>query len=389
MEGEVVQGQRLAPSSEALRNELAERGWLPETVRPVHSFGRWVSRRGVSGEVVLLFTHELSALLEAGLTVPEALATASDREDAPRLSAVLNRVLEAVRRGERLSDACARYPEAFDEVFVSALRTGERSGDLVTSLRRFQQDLSRRLAVHKKVAQALAYPLFLLITLGVILALLFAFVLPRFVALYADFQAQLPLSTRILATFVERLPVLLPVALAIAVPASILARAWLRSEAGRLRWGAIKERLPFYGPLHRAYLVAHLARTLSTLLGAGLPMPDALLTAGAALPNLAFARRLERVRDRVNEGQSLGRSVREERLLPGTGIKLVEAGEASGRLVDMLAEIARYYEEVLEHALARSMALVEPALMLVMGILVGGIIIVMYLPIFQLADILR
>jgi type IV pilus assembly protein PilC len=388
-EGGEVRGERLAASAEALRTELMARGWLLGRARPVRRAGRWLGRRGVSWEALLLFNQELTALLRAGLSVPEALATTAERGDAGRLGPIVARVLDDVRGGERLSDACALHPDAFDEIYVSALRTGERAGDLPAALRRYQEDLRRRVAVRRKVSQALTYPLFLLFTLVVILGLLFAFVMPRFVALYAQFQADLPLGTRVLAGIVERLPLLAPLALGAGVALTLAGRLWLRSERGRRQWGALQQRLPGYGALHRAYLVAHTARTLGTLLGAGLPMTEALRTVQASIANRAYAHRLGQACDRVSGGQSLARALRAESLLPETGLKLVEAGEASGSLAEMLGEIARYYEEVLDHALGRAMALVEPALMLLMGILVGAIIVVMYLPIFQLADILQ
>lgn len=388
-DGTLTAGERIAASPEALREELARQGWLVDRVAAARA-GSWgPGRRPVNRERVLLFNTELIALLRAGLPVPEALATAAERGDAPRLSRILARTLEDVRAGSRLSEAAARHPELFDEVYLSALRIGERSGDLAGALARYQDDLRRRIAVRKKVGQALAYPVFLLVTLVVILGVLFVFVMPRFVALYAEFEAELPLSTRILAAVVERLHLLLPLGIAGAAALVALAAFSQRTEAGRLAWGRLREHLPFYGALHRALLVAHTARTLATLLGAGLPMVEALEVTRAALPNAAYAGRLARVRDRVGEGQSLAQAMGGEDVLPGTGLKLVEAGEASGSLPDLLQEIARYYEEVLEHALGRTMALVEPSLMLLMGVLIGGIIVVMYLPIFQLADVLQ
>ncbi len=388
-DGSVVAGERLADSQQALRGELAAQGLLLERARLVRGPGGWLWKRAVTPEALLLLNHELIALLHAGLPVPEALATVAERPGAPRLASVLARVLADVRTGVHLSDACAAHPEVFDGVYVSSVRTGERSGDLAGVLRRYQHDLRRRIAVRRKVAQALAYPLFLLFTLAVILGALFAFVMPRFVALYAEFEAELPLATRLLAGFVERLPVLAPAAALVGVAALLALRAWVRSERGALQWGALKQRLPLYGPLHCTFLVAHTTRTLATLLGAGLPMSGALDTVRAALPNRAYARRLEQVGARVGEGQSLARALAAEDMLPGMGLKLVEAGEAGGSLTEMLEEIAGYNEDVLEHRLGRTAALVEPALMLLMGLLVGGIILVMYLPIFRLADILQ
>jgi type IV pilus assembly protein PilC len=382
-----IREEAVADSESALRADLAQRGLLVQSVREKRS--RMGLRAGrVSPEEFALFNQEFMALIRAGLTVPDALALAAKRPDSPALGQMLARVLHDVQNGALLSEACARHPEAFERLYVAALRTGEKTGDLFLVLGRYHDYLKHRVALRKKLAQALAYPLFLLVALGVILAVLFVFVMPRFVAMYADLGTQLPFATRVLMALVERAYFVVPLILA-ALAAGVWGwRRWTATVDGRRRVDQIKEGLPFLGELQRIVSAAQLARSLSTLLAGGTPLVDALRTAAGSLSNQLHLDRLEAATQRVIGGESLNCAVRAAKLMPETAARMVEVGEASGGLDTMLAEVAQFYEDILDARLARSMALIEPLLMLLMGLIIGGIIIVMYLPIFRMAEVI-
>ncbi len=383
-----IREEAVADSEDALRADLAKRGVLVQSVREKRS--RMGLRAGrVSPEEFTLFNQEFMALIRAGLTVPDALALAAKRPDSPALGQMLARVLHDVQNGALLSEACARHPEAFERLYVAALRTGEKTGDLFLVLGRYHDYLKHRVALRKKVAQALAYPLFLLVALGVILAVLFVFVMPRFVAMYADLGTQLPLATRVLMALVERAYFVVPLVIAGLAAGAWGWRRWTATVDGRRRVDQIKEGLPFLNELQRIVSAAQLARSLSTLLAGGTPLVDALRTAAGSLSNQLHLDRLEAATQRVIGGESLNRAVRATNLMPETAARMVEVGEASGGLDTMLAEVAQFYEDILDARLARSMALIEPLLMLLMGLIIGGIIIVMYLPIFRMAEVIK
>ncbi len=383
-----TRGEEAALTADELRQVLQERGLIVQDIR-ARRRGLVFTRQSVRSNDFLLFNQEFIALLRAGLTLPESLALVASRPESPRLAVVLRQILEQVCGGAALSQACAVHPEVFDGLYLAALRAGEKTGGLVEALTRYQAFLRKRVALQKKLSQALTYPLFLLIALVVILGVLFAFVLPRFVAMYADFGAALPWSTRILIGFVERLPVLLPIFLIVGGLSVYALRRWLATDNGRLAVDRLKERLPYWGRLETYALQAHLARSLSTLLAGGTPLLDALQTAAVSLPNRAYGARLLAASRQVAEGKGLATALDAEKLLSATAVKMVEVGESSGGLETMLAEVAQYFEDLLEDHLARAMSLVEPLLMLLMGVLVGGIIIVMYLPIFHMAEIIK
>lgn len=382
-----VQEQVIADTEAALRAELAQRGLLVQSVREQRGVLARRARR-VRPEAFALFNQEFMALIRAGLTVPDALALAVNRPDSPALGAALARVLHEVQNGSALADACARYPEAFEKLYVAALRTGEKTGDLFGVLGRYQTYLKHRVALRRKLAQALAYPMFLLVALTVILGVLFVFVMPRFVAMYADLGSELPFATRVLMALVERAYIVLPLT-AVAVLGAVW--GWRRltsSPAGQRRVARIKAGLPWLGDLQHTVSTAQLARSLATLLGGGTPLVDALRTAAASLTNPLHLDRLEAATERVVGGESLHRAVRATQLMPETAARMVEVGEATGALDGMLAEVAQFYEDALDTRLARLMSVIEPMLMLLMGLIIGGIIIVMYLPIFRMAEVI-
>lgn len=387
--GTAMTGEGVAATAEELTQQLADKGLLVRSVARKHSLFSRFRRKRIKPEAFLLFNQEFIALLRAGLTIPDALKLATAHPDNAMLAHILQRVLEDVRAGVLFSAACARHPEIFDGLYISALKTGEKTGTLPAVLAKYQAALKKRVEFAKKVSHALTYPLFLLITLGVILGVLFVFVMPRFVAMYADFGAELPLPTKILVGFVRHLYVYLPILLLIGVAAGFAWRAFVAAPAGRLRVDRLKMRLPLLGDINRHVAIAQLARTLSTLLSGGTPLVEAMSTTRESLANRAEANALERAVALVTEGKSLAQAMQASGSMPNTALKMIEVGEALGNLDGMLAEIAEYYEDLVANKLTRLTALVEPMMMLLMGVLIGGIIVVMYLPIFYMVDIVK
>src|SRR5216684_1407465 len=387
--GTAMTGEGVAATAEELTRQLTSKGLLVRSVARKHSLFNRLQRKRIKPEAFLLFNQEFIALVRAGLTIPEALKLATAHPNNALLSQVLKRVLEDVRGGVLFSEACARHSEVFDGLYISALKTGEKTGTLPSVLTKYQAALKKRVEFVKKVSHALTYPLFLLITLGVILGVLFVFVMPRFVAMYADFGAELPLPTKILVGLVRHFPFYLPILILLSISAWFAWRAWVATPAGRLRVDKFKTRLPLLGGINRHVAVAQLARTLSTLLSGGTPLVEAMTTTRESLTNRADAEALERATALVTEGESLAHAMQATALMPNTALKMIEVGEASGNLDGMLAEVAEYYEDLLSNKLARLTALVEPMMMLLMGVLIGGIIVVMYLPIFYMVDIIK
>ena len=387
--GTRIQGEESALSELTLREDLARRGFMAQELRLKRSGFGLPSRKRIKPESFLLLNQEFTALLRAGLPIPEALRLAADRPDSPQLSQVLRQVEEAVRGGLSLSEACALHSEVFDGLYLAALRTGEKTGSLPQVLAKYQVNLRHRVELMRKVGHALAYPAFLLVTLLVILSVLFVFVLPRFVALYADFGAQLPAPTRALIGVVEMMPYVAPLLVLLGFGGWIFWLRLLRDEAMRIRIDIFKERMPLLGGIYQHTASAQLARTLGTLLSGGTTLVEAMQITAESLPNRYRAKLLNEVRRQVMEGVSLAAAMASTRIVTSTAVKMIEVGEAGGGLEDMLTEVAVFHEEALSNSLTRMMSLIEPILMLLMGVFVGGIIIVMYLPIFYIVDVVK
>ncbi|MGE5758684.1 MAG: type II secretion system F family protein, partial [Sideroxydans sp.] len=385
--GVVAAGEEDAVSPEELRLTLEGRGLRVQSIRRA-TLGVF-RRTGINPETFLLFNQEFLALIRAGLTVSDALALSLDHPERNELGQILGHVHQAVHEGKLLSEACAQHIEVFDPLYISAIKTGEKTGDLVSVLARYQDYLRGQMLLQRKIKRAMAYPIFLLVVLVLILAALFGFVMPRFVAMYESFDAALPGPTRLLLDIAEHLPVLVPLLLMLAGGAWGGWHHWSATEKGRTRIDKWKAGTPILGKLEQTIAVARITRSLSTLLSGGTALVEALRTTRETLRNRAYATHLNTVEQRVTEGGGLAEALRQTKAFPSTVIKMVEVGESSGALEKMLVEAAQYYEEMLEDRLEAVTALIEPLLMLFMGLIVGSVIIVMYLPIFNLANVIR
>jgi type IV pilus assembly protein PilC len=251
--GAPVQGSEAAVSIDALRQALTRRGYLVQSIR--HERRGFRTRR-VKPEELLLFIQEFCALLRAGMTVTGTLDLARHRPDSPALGAIIGQVLSDVQGGASFHDACAKYPDVFDRLYLSALQTSEKTGDLAGALARYLSYLRMRVGLRKKVSQALAYPAFLGVTMLVVLVALFVFVLPRFVTIYADFGAALPWPTQLLVSVVERIWIVLPALVAAGAAGWFGWRRGLKTEGFRLAVDRFRQRLPLvggiFGPLSAA-----------------------------------------------------------------------------------------------------------------------------------------
>lgn len=385
--GAVLKGSAPAVSVAELKLQLESRGYRVQGIRTA-GFGA-LRRQKVNLESFQIFNQEFVALLRAGLTIPDALALCVDQPGDGNFMLVLERIHLAVQEGLLFSEACAQHPDYFDSLYVAALKAGEKTGEMVAVLARYQEYLRRQVGLQRKIKRAMAYPMFLLLVLVLILGALFGFVMPRFVAMYASFGAALPLPTQLLLGMVRHLPLILLGSGLLAAAILMLWRSWSATGHGRLKIDQWKLALPLIGKLEMTLSVARLTRSLATLLGGGTTLVDALQTTQVSMRNHLYAMHLNQVIQKVTEGNALALALQQSGLFPPTVLKMVQVGESSGSLDKMLSEVAQYYEESAEDLLDMVATLIEPLLMLLMGIIVGSVIIVMYLPIFNLANIIR
>ena len=385
-----VEGKQAAISIDDLRSELATNDLLLQSAKPLGSWrNRWFNLGTINREQFLLFTQELISLLNSGMSLPAILKILSNRPSQPLLQQALQKILLLVTEGQSLSEACRQYPEIFDKIFIASVNIGENSGDLAHALKAYQQQLKTRIRFTQKIKQALAYPLFLGITLVVMLGILFLFVLPRFVAIYDSFGSELPLPTQWLIMMVESSHIAIPVLFLLVFLLHRLFKSLMARPDTGLWLDKATLSLPYLGELMKTAYSGQVAGLLSTLLNAGIPLVQAVGITADSMGNRFIHRLLRTTSKQIEAGNSLSASLASANFYPDTSIHIIQAAEASGNLSDMLSEVASYHEQRVDYALSRLMGFIEPLIMLLMGVIVGGIIFVMYLPIFNVAEIIQ
>ncbi|MFY9316397.1 MAG: type II secretion system F family protein [Burkholderiales bacterium] len=335
-----------------------------------------------------LFAVELLALLEAGLNAVEALQTLAEKEPGGENSQVLRALLDALYRGESLSQAVARAPRAFPPLFVATIRSSERTGNLNEALRRYiayQEELDK---VRRKVVSALLYPAILLVVGALVLAFLLFYVVPRFARVYEDMSAELPLFSSILLAVGRWID-----SNGLAAAAILLAALWgavyalsrddLRAALARRLW-----RLPALGERMMIYQLARFYRTVGMLLLAGVPALRSFeMVAGLLGPHLRL--RLQRASELIGEGNSMSSALTATGLATPVATRMLAVGERAGRMGELMERIARFYDSETARAVDAFTRVFEPLLMTVLGLAVGLVVVLMYMPIFELAGSLR
>ncbi|CAH2031334.1 type II secretion system F family protein [Trichlorobacter ammonificans] len=370
-----------------LRQRLTEMGLQVFSVRRKRfSLLYETSGRRLATRDLLTFNQELLVLLKAGMPMLQALDTLHEQWPGERrFSAILGRIRDEVTAGGTLSGALEQHGSVFPQLYIASVRAGERTGDLVVTIRRYLQFLKRSDQVRRNVVSALVYPVILVVVACLAVALLLVYVVPTFSRIYADAGSQLPLVTRLLIGFTTGLRAWLPLVAVVAVCMAFSLRYWARTAAGRYRVDHWKLRIPLVGELVRSHAVSAFSRTMGTLLGSGIPLVESLRNAAGTLHNRFMeARLLETVR-LVEEGSTLAAALERSRIMPLLALRMLGVGEATGALEELFTDIADYLESEVEERLRLLTTAVEPAIMILMGAVVGGIIIAMYLPIFKIA----
>jgi type IV pilus assembly protein PilC len=390
--GEISEGVYAADTESRLRHELEEKGLYVLSLQPKHAIGgislHLPQRRSVSMREFLVFNQELATLLKAGMPLVQSLDLLKRRVTSPVFKAVLNDVHEQVRSGTALSDAFAAQGDLFPRVYTASLLAGERSGNLDAVLRRYVEYTKIIATVKRKTISALVYPAILISLALVLVAIIVIKVVPAFSDFYGSFGANLPVITRIIigvSDFIRAQLVLLVIGLAAAITALVV---WVRRPGQHARFDHLILNLPMLGQVARKFGTSQMARTLATLLGGGLPLVNALDIAANSIGNRFMARQLEIVSTRVREGESFAGALDARRVFPEVAVKMAEVGESTGALQEMLNTVADFYDEDISTTMERFITLVEPTLLVVMGIVIAGLLLALYMPLFQLSSVL-
>ena len=388
--GEVVEGTYAAESEARLRHDFEAQGLhvLSLRRRGALSGGNVLPRRRkIARHEFLVFNQEFATLLKAGMPLVQSIDLLRRQVLNPVFRAVLDDVYEKVRGGTALSEAFASHGDLFPRVYTASLLAGERSGNLDAILRRYVVYERVLDNVRRKTISALIYPVILIVLAVGLVGIIVLRVVPAFTDFYASFDAELPLSTRVIlgvSDFAQQQFLLLIAAFAIG---SVAFAAWIRQPGQRAKFDHALLTIPFVGETARKFVTAQMARTLGTLLGGGIPLVNSLEVTARSVSNQHIARELDVVTQRVREGQGLAASLTDRAVVPDVALKMIEVGESTGSLQDMLGSLADFYDEEVETSVGRFVTLIEPALLVVMGIVIAVLVLALYMPLFQLSSV--
>jgi type IV pilus assembly protein PilC len=371
-----------------LKQSLEEQGFYVFSVKKKpfqFLFDQGGYRKKIDNRELLTFNQELLVLMKAGLPIIQTLDTILERGGKGKLVGILTTVREEIKGGASLSDALAKHPGAFSHLYVASVRAGERTGDLPLTIRRFTAFVKRAEAIRKKVISALLYPAILVTVAAVAITLLLVYVVPTFSQVYADSGAQLPGPTQVLISVTAVLRRYFLVFLAVGFGAMFIFRQWAKTTNGRYTIDELKLRIPLFRELYTRYSLTSFTRTLSTVIGSGIPIVESLKMSVGTLNNCVLERRLLAAVAKVEEGVSLSAAFDGAKIMPPLALRMIGVGETTGSLEEMLTDVSEYFEEEIEARLHVLTTAVEPAIMVIMGIIIGVIILTMYLPIFRIA----
>ena len=390
--GDIIEGIYVADSEARLRRELEEKGLYVLAIQRGGAFGLGSlglpRRRRIATREFLVFNQELATLLKAGMPLVQSLEILRRRVTNPVFKSVLDDVYDRVRSGNSLSEAFESHGGMFPGVYTASLLAGEKSGSLEQVIRRYVTYVKVVSGVKRKTISALVYPaILLLLSLGVV-SIIVLRVVPEFGAFYDQFGAELPLSTRIIvaiSNFAGSYFVLLLLTIA---GVSLTFWAWLRRPGSRVRFDRWVLKIPALGGIAQKFATSQAARTLATLLGGGIPLVNAIDVAARSIQNQYLARELQTAGQQVREGRALSAAMSDSGAFPDVSIKMVEVGEQTGALQEMLNSLADFYDEEIETNLGRFITVIEPALLVIMGVIIAALLLSLYMPLFQLSNAL-
>ncbi len=379
-----------AESEKELRDRLSQQGFLIYSIKPRGDLAARLGggRKKLDIEKFLIFNQQFLTLVRAGLPILKCLDLLADRLTDPKMSKYIKAVRDEVKKGTGLSDAFAKQ-RVFPGIYVTSVMAGEKSGSLGEVIERYVSYTKLALSVRKKIMVSLLYPSVLVVLVLSLIVFMITYVVPSFADLYRSLDAQLPIVTQWLIAFGTTARDYVKIGSLGIVCAVVGFRFWSQTESGGERLERIRLAIPFLGNMWIKYQVAQFARVLSTLLMGGIPLVQALETAGESLGARLLRKSLDKARRLVREGQPLSGALASTGIFPPLSIDMIEVGESTGALPAMLSSVAEFYEEDVNTQMSATLALIEPVIMLFMGGFVAFVLIALYLPIFSLADTLR
>ena len=390
--GEILEEIHLADNESQLRRRLEGKGLAILSLRGQGFLAglqnnNWIRKR-IPKKEFLIFNQELATLLKAGIPLVQSLEILRQRATNDTLKVLLDTVYEKVKSGINLSDAFTKEESLVSPVYSASLMAGERSGSLDSVICRYVSYEKMVQTVKQRTVSALIYPMTLIFLMLILVGIIVLQVVPAFSNFYNAFDQQLPSSTQAIVSlsdfFIKNFSVITIGLLSTLLTAWIL----LKSSNQRIKLDRALIQLPLIGQTLWKFSTSQLARTLSTLLGGGIPLVSAIEISSESVQNKYLAKQLSVVRDQVSEGKSFSSSLLTHRVFPDVGVKMVKVGESTGALQEMLNSLADFYDEEIEGEVSRFISLIEPVVLVIMGIVIAAVVLALYLPLFELSSVI-
>jgi len=386
--GNKVKGKSLAADEAAVRADLRRQGVVPSRIRK-QSRGLFGGGGSIKPGDIAIFSRQLATMLSAGIPLVQAFEIVGSGHDNAAMQKLILTIKADVEGGSALAESLAKHPLYFDDLFINLVEAGEQAGALETLLDKIATYKEKTEALKKKIKKALTYPAAVLVVAFIVTTILLIFVIPAFEDLFKGFGADLPTFTRMvidLSVFVRAQGFYIAILIGAAIGAFIYFHK--RSRKMRHFLDRLSLKIPIIGPILQKAAIARYARTLSTMFSAGVPLVEALESVAGATGNIVYEIGVLEMRDEVSTGQRLQQAMESTGLFPNMVIQMIAVGEESGSLDDMSSKVGDFYEEDVDNAVDNLSSLLEPIIMGILGVLVGGLVIAMYLPIFKMGSVI-
>lgn len=390
--GRIVKGSLEGDSREAVQTRLTQMGYMIvqlDQQGTLAALSQVKIGTGIKPKDVSIFSRQFSTMIDAGLSLTKCLSILASQTESDGLREVITQIGRDVEAGQSLSDALGRHPRVFPPIFVNMVRAGETGGVLDEVLNRVADHLEAELALKAKIKSAMTYPVAMLFLVLIVLAAMMVFVVPTFEKMFKDMGGELPFVTQFLIDLSHFVASIGGVIAVVVGAAMVFLFKWWSKGPGKLQWDTMKLHMPVFGSLTRKIALAKFTRTFGTLVTAGVPILSALDIVADTAGNELVANAVKRARTAIKEGETIAKPLSESKIFPSMLVQMIAVGEETGALDQMLNKVAAFYDEEVSVATDGLTSLIEPLMMASLGVIVGGMVVALYLPMFQVITLVE
>jgi type IV pilus assembly protein PilC len=392
--GHPVKGTLEGDTKEAVSAKLRQMGYvivsLDESNDILASLNNLTLGTGVKPADITVFARQFATMIGAGLSLTKCLSILGQQTESPQFRAIIAQLAHDVESGQSLSDAMGKHPKVFPPIFINMVKSGETGGVLDEVLNRVADHFEREAMIKGRIKSAMTYPIAMGSLVFIVLVAMLVFVVPTFQDMFKSMGGTLPLPTQILVNISEgsrSWPGL--ITLIVVIGGTLLFRWWKNTEDGRYIWDSIKLNMPVFGKLIRKMALSRFTRTFGTLVAAGVPILAALDIVGTTAGNEVIARAVRKVRSAIKEGETIAKPLAENPVFPAMVVQMISVGEETGALDSMLSKVAEFYDEEVTAGVDGLTSLIEPLMMATLGVVVGGVVIALYMPMFEVVALVK